>query len=63
MTRKGYWFGVNWIADNDDPELTHQPNVECMISVCLLADLFGKTPAQVAADVCKMRRTIRVAVP
>lgn len=56
--RKGYRFGVEWIALNDDPGSSDAQNVEelrGLISVLLLADLFGKAPEDVARDVARYR--------
>ncbi len=59
MKRRGYKFGVQWIVDNDgggtgwdDPYLTVL-DVAGLISVALLADLFGKDSEDVARDVLK----------
>lgn len=56
--KQGYRFGVSWIAENDDPASSDAENVEelrGLISVMLLADLFGKEPEDVARDVAKYR--------
>lgn len=57
--KRGYKFGVRWIADNDDPGSSDAQNVEAVkgyISVLLLADLFGKDALEVAEAVVKVRR-------
>ena len=55
MKRRGYRFGVTWIADNDDPSELDPEVVAGFISALLLADLFGVEPERVAADVIKAR--------
>ncbi len=59
MKRRGYNFGVQWIVDNDGGAFSDDPagpsvaDVSGMISVALLADLFGKDAEDVARDVLK----------
>lgn len=53
--RASYKYGVEWIAVNDEPDEIDQGTVSEMISIMLLADLFGKPYFQVAADVIKYR--------
>jgi hypothetical protein len=53
--RASYRFGVEWIALNDDPADNGLENVTGLISVCLLADLFGKSAEAVAHDVRRYR--------
>lgn len=55
MATKGYRFGVEWIALNDEAGEMSTDEVAALISVGLLADLFGKTTEQVAKDVVKYR--------
>jgi hypothetical protein len=60
--RKGYRFGVAWIADNDnsgDPDALDPLAVANYVSTCLLADLFGKARMKVAADVVAYRKGAR----
>ena len=55
---------VQWIAENDEPLLLEVGSVEELVSVMLVADLFGKGPAAVARLVinhraqryCRLRR-------
>ena len=54
--RASYRLGVEWIALNDEPADCDVDNVASYISTCLLADLFGKDTAQVAAAVVRYRR-------
>ncbi len=53
--RRGYKFGVEWIAENDDPTVTNISSVAANISTLLLADLFGKEPVIVAMDIVSHR--------
>lgn len=46
---------VRWIAENDEPLLLEVAQVEELISVMLIADLFGKTPQVVAGLVVNHR--------
>ncbi len=56
MKRMGYRFGVEWIAENDEPEETSQNEMERLLSVALLADLFSVTVEKVAKDVIRKRK-------
>lgn len=56
MTRRGYRFGVQWIADNDEPDDLIFENVIAYISTMLLADLFCKDTDEVAADIIRRRQ-------
>jgi hypothetical protein len=49
--RASYKFGVRWIAENDEPIAQTPEDAVGLISILLLADLFGKTPEIVARDV------------
>lgn len=53
--RKGYRFGVAWIADNDEPEDRSAESVSGYVSTLLLADLFGKDALDVGKDVVRLR--------
>jgi hypothetical protein len=55
MAHKGYRFGIEWIALNDEPAEVDASEVASLISVCLLADLFGKTTEEVAKAVVRIR--------
>lgn len=48
MTRRGYRFGVQWIAENDEPGSIDVAEISGYISTLLLADLFCKDPIKVA---------------
>jgi len=50
-----YRHGIRWIAGNDEPGCLDLADTEAQISVLLLADLFGKSPADVAKAVVRMR--------
>lgn len=53
--KQGYKFGVEWIARNDETACLEVDEVQHFISTLLLADLFGKEPAEVAKDVVRLR--------
>jgi hypothetical protein len=56
--RKGYKFGVAWIAANDNagsPDALDWVEVATYISTLLLADLFDKSPNRVAKDIVAYR--------
>ena len=56
MKKQGYKFGVAWIARNDNAgNGDGVAEIAEYVTVLLLADLFGKTEAAVAADVFKAR--------
>lgn len=55
MKRASYRHGVEIIALNDEPSDLDVSNVESLISVTLLADLFGLEPTRVAGDVVRYR--------
>lgn len=51
--------GVAWIALNDSPgDAADAETIAGYISVALLADLFGKDPADVARSVVNYRRAL-----
>ncbi len=52
---KGYKFGVEWIALNDNPGDYNFDDIVTYISTALLADLFGKSTDKVAKDIIKYR--------
>lgn len=53
--KRGYKFGVEWIALNDEPTATDPKTISGFISTSLLADLFGKKPETVARDILKYK--------
>lgn len=55
MTRRGYRFGVQWIAENDEPGSIDVAEISGYISTLLLADLFCKDPIKVAQDIARWR--------
>lgn len=59
MKRASYRFGVEHIALNDEPAEMDPTEMASMISVALLADLFGVTTERVAADVIRLRRRVQ----
>jgi len=56
MKRPSYRAAVAWVAGNDDPGVVDVETVRCMVTVGLVADLFGVEVERVAADVVKLRR-------
>lgn len=54
MKRPSYRAGVEWIALNDE-QLADLDETRSLISVAMLADLFGRTTADVARDVLRCR--------
>ncbi|HEY7195500.1 MAG TPA: hypothetical protein VH439_17285 [Gemmatimonadales bacterium] len=55
MRRPSYLRAVEWIALNDEPTLTDAAELSELISVVLVADLWGKEPDDVARDVLQAR--------
>ena len=58
MKRASYREAVAWIAYNDDPGSSDSRDAEAvrgMISVGLVADIFGVDSERVAADVVRIR--------
>lgn len=53
-----YRYGVEWIAMNDEPSERDIEAMSGLISVCLLADLFGKDQSRVAEDVLRFRAKV-----
>ena len=53
--RASYKAGIAWIAENDEPSLSDREEVSWLVSVTLMAELFGKDLDQVARDVIKYR--------
>ena len=47
---------IAWIADNDETGELDIEVMETLISVLLVADLFGKTPTEIATRVVKVRK-------
>lgn len=52
--RASYKNAIRWIADNDDSDIGNEES-GWIISVHLVADLFGKEPRRVALDVLRVR--------
>lgn len=56
MARKTrYQRAVEWIAYNDEPNEYDEDEIAGFISTCLVADMFGKDPMQVAQDICAFK--------
>ena len=53
--RASYREAVQWIAVNDEPGEKDVEVMQGMISVCLVADIFGADQAVVAKDVMRAR--------
>lgn len=51
----GYKFAARWIAFNDESASQDLEEIKTIISVALIADLFGVTIDKVAEDVLKIR--------
>jgi hypothetical protein len=56
--RASYKEGVAWIGWNDEGSLRDPVEIAGLISVLLLADLFGKPPEEVAVDVIRFRERV-----
>jgi len=58
--KQGYRYGVHWIAANDNAGTDDGPEeISFYVSTLLLADLFGKDPEKVGADVDRKRCELR----
>lgn len=58
MKRPSYKAAVQWIADNDEPTIRTMERLgeaADLISVMLVADMWGTTASSVAADVIRKR--------
>lgn len=56
MTERGcYLTAVKWIAWNDEPEDRSAASIASYISTNLVADVFERTPRQVAEAVLRQR--------
>lgn len=53
MKRASYREAVRWIAANDDTDDLMNGHDAYPVTVCLVADLFGKETEKVAADVVR----------
>ncbi|MBA2740983.1 MAG: hypothetical protein H0U46_03125 [Actinobacteria bacterium] len=53
--KRGYSFGVAWIAENDEPNTLDAEEVSGYISTLLLADLAGESAEDVASDIVRYR--------
>ncbi len=59
MPSKGYRFAVEWIALNDGPgdsDALDPEAVQDLVSIALVADMFGKSTLEVAQAVVKYRQ-------
>ena len=55
MRTPNYDMAIEWIALNDEPTIMDCSQMEDLISVLLVADLFGRTPKSVANHVISFR--------
>jgi hypothetical protein len=55
-SRPGYRHAISWMALNDDTEWVDDPEPSLSVTAALVADLFGRTDAEVLAS---LRREIR----
>lgn len=55
MKKPTYQNAINWIALNDEPNCLNPRTVSQLISVVLVAAIFGATETQVAYDVLSAR--------
>ena len=55
LTRPTFKSAIEWIAFNDEPGETDAKTTSELISVAIIADIFGTTVERVAADVLKVR--------
>lgn len=53
--RASYRSAVQWIADNDEPMIEDWRDMTDLLTVVLVADLFGKDARDVARDVVVRR--------
>ena len=53
--RASYRKAVEWVALNDEPEITSADDMSYMISISLIASIFGKTSDEVAKAVIRYR--------
>jgi len=49
---------IRWIARNDEPQCFDETEVESLVTVNLIADLFGKPAEEIANAVINTRRGI-----
>lgn len=56
--RASYRNGIDWIAQNDEPEDLDPETVAFYISSLLLAELFGKDPLEVGRAVVRRRKKL-----
>lgn len=53
--RASFREGIRWIAFNDEPTITDVDEISALVTVALLADLFGKDAGHVAVHVARER--------
>jgi hypothetical protein len=55
MKRPSYKAAVEWIAVNDEPTWSDFNDVNSMLTVCCVADMFEVATERVTKDVLKVR--------
>lgn len=58
MKRASYRNGVDFIANNDEPDILEPAEMVGYPTVFLLAELFGVSQERVARDVVRLRKQI-----
>jgi hypothetical protein len=53
--RASYARAIDWIANEDEPLAMTVEEVEWLMTVCLVADVWGKSRVRVAGDVIARR--------
>ena len=53
-----YADALAWIAENDEPTITEPDDMKDLVSVVLVADIFGLPPSRVAFGVCAVRALV-----
>lgn len=54
---------IDWIAENDETGIERAHEMQDLISVALVADLFGKDPMEIAVRVINRRRDLGIIGP
>jgi hypothetical protein len=57
--RRTYREAIEWIAYNDEPTLLDRMQISELISVCLVSDVFGVEPINVAMDIIHIRNRFK----
>ena len=54
-----YRSAVEWIAYNDEPSIVDRKQIAELVSVCLVADVFGVEPINIAKEIILIRRRFK----